>query len=73
MSYRTTRINMACMGGWKGGGPGGGKDDARQQPDELTLQFWMCRSQAIGIFPFLVEKTSSSRSEPLMSHFESYL
>ena len=73
MSHRTTRMNMACVGGWKGGGPAGGKDDARWQPDELTLQFWMCGSRAIGISPFLVEKTGLSRSEPLMSSFESYL
>jgi hypothetical protein len=61
---------MACVGGWKDGGPGGGKDDARGQPDELT---WMCGSRAIGIFPFLAEKNGSSRSEPLMSRFESHL
>ena len=64
---------MAWVGGWKVGGPGDGKDDTRWQPDELAWHFWMCGSRVIRIFPFLEEKPDSSRSESLMSHFESYL
>jgi hypothetical protein len=65
---------VACLGGWKGGG---GKDDARRQPDErinellALLDAW--KSSKYRFFLFWQKKTGSSRSEPLMSRFESYL
>jgi hypothetical protein len=64
------RAVVAFLGGWKGGG---GKDDARRQPNELLALLDAWKSSKYRFFLFWRQKSGSSRSEPLMSRFESYL
>ena len=50
---------MACLGEWKGGD---GKDDARQQPDELSLLFWMHEKPYFLFWPKKATRAAQSRS-----------